>query len=116
MRIWDLPVNHLCRKHLLGEHRELHAIWVVLTKNKKGYRNHPETKRWEGKLKALYKRHDEEVREMIERGYSHLSILDNNLATGEDIQEEMINSIQEQMELLKKKPCDCYMENSRQKE
>jgi len=35
MRIWDLPVKDLCKNHLLGEHRELHAIWSILTKNTK---------------------------------------------------------------------------------
>src|SRR5579872_4752009 len=73
MRIWDLPCRILCRQHLLGEHRELHAIWNVLTKGKKGYRRHPETLRWQGKLKALYKRHEEQVRELRARGYEHRS-------------------------------------------
>ncbi len=31
MRIWDIPPKLLCRNHLLGEHRELHAIWSILT-------------------------------------------------------------------------------------
>ena len=26
MRIWDIPLDRLCRNHLLGEHNELHAI------------------------------------------------------------------------------------------
>ena len=30
MRIWDISPNKLCDKHLLGEHRELHAIWVII--------------------------------------------------------------------------------------
>lgn len=34
MRIWDLSPKRLCRNHLLGEHRELHAIWAG---GKKGY-------------------------------------------------------------------------------
>jgi hypothetical protein len=59
MRIWDIPVEKLCRNHLLGEHRELHAMWVVITQNKKGYSKHPETIRWIGKLRALYLRHNQ---------------------------------------------------------
>jgi hypothetical protein len=43
MRIWDISPKRLCRNHLLGEHRELHAVWSVLTKGKKGYARHPET-------------------------------------------------------------------------
>ncbi len=43
MRIWDIPASKLCTKHLLGEHRELHTIWNILTQNKSGYSRHPET-------------------------------------------------------------------------
>ena len=58
MRIWDIAPKKLCRNHLLGEHRELHAIWSVIVNGKKGYARHPETLRWMGKLKALYGRHE----------------------------------------------------------
>jgi Pyrimidine dimer DNA glycosylase len=43
MRIWDLDPPSLCDRHLLGEHRELHAVWSVLTAGKRGHRDHPET-------------------------------------------------------------------------
>jgi len=76
MRIWDISPNKLCRNHLLGEHRELHAMWVVITENKKGYSKHPETIRWRGRLKAMYLRHEELVKEMKQRGYDHKSPLD----------------------------------------
>ena len=82
MRIWDLPTKELCRNHLLGEHRELHAIWSVLTKNKKGYSQHPETLRWKNRLRALFRRHEEQVLEMTHRGYQHHSPLNLRLATG----------------------------------
>ena len=39
MRIWDIAAHKLCRNHLLGEHRELHAIWSILTTGKKGIKN-----------------------------------------------------------------------------
>ena len=41
MRIWNISPKKLCRNHLLGEHRELHAIWSVLVNGKKGYARHP---------------------------------------------------------------------------
>lgn len=107
MRIWDLPPKVLCRKHLLAEHRELHAIWNILTKKKKGYSHHPETLRWKGKLKALYKRHEEEVKELKRRGYRHFSFLDKKLAKGKEFQDKMINTIKEQKEILLKKGCLC---------
>ena len=109
MRIWDLPPKILCRNHLLGEHRELHAVWAILTKGKKGYANHPETLRWKGKLKALYHRHEAQVKEMTRRGYRHQSPLDAALATGEAKQTEYTDSSQKQMELLKKRRCGCRL-------
>lgn len=107
MRIWDIPPQELCRVHLLGEHRELHAIWTILTSGKKGYANHPETKRWIGKLGALYARHEEEVKEMRRRGYNHNSDLDKTVATGKSVQDEFLATIKEQRELLLAKQCEC---------
>lgn len=76
MRIWDqIHPSKLCKNHLLGEHRELHAIWNILTMDKKGYRNHPEVKRWENNLDALCLRHDLLVTEMLYRDYNHKSDL-----------------------------------------
>lgn len=109
MRIWDLSPSVLCRKHLLGEHRELHALWTVLTENKKGYSRHPETLRWVGKLKALYKRHEELVREMKNRRYHHHSDLNIKLARGKPLQDFFLNSHNEQMQLLKAKNCECVV-------
>lgn len=82
MRIWDVEPGELCRRHLLGEHRELHGLWNILTRGLRGYSFHPETRRWEGKLGALYWRHEALVREIKRRGYRHASPLDPELATG----------------------------------
>lgn len=109
MRIWDLSPSRLCRVHLLGEHRELHAIWTILTTDKVGYRNHPETKRWVDHLAALYARHDALVLEMIRRGYHHKSPLDQTLATGNKHQTRFVDSIPVQIEMLTKKPCTCLL-------
>jgi hypothetical protein len=109
VRVWDLPPRKLCRNHLLGEHRELHAIWSIITKKKKGYRSHPETIRWKGKLAALYLRHEKLVNEMKIRGYSHKSPLDKKLAKGKTIQSEFINAPKEQLVILKKKNCLCLL-------
>lgn len=107
MRIWDIPPKKLCRKHLLGEHSELHALWTILTKNKKGFSRHPETLRWKGKLKALYLRHEDLVREMKRRGYRHQSPLDRHLAQGKNKQEDFVDSLEEQARILKEKKCGC---------
>lgn len=109
MRIWDLPPSQLCRVHLLGEHRELHALWTIITQNKKGYRNHPETKRWVGKLKALYNRHEALVTEMKKRGYNHQSHLDKRIATGNGKQTDFVHTVAEQKQILRDKGCLCQI-------
>lgn len=109
MRIWDLPPCLLCRQHLLGEHRELHAIWTILTEDRTGYRNHPETKRWVGNLLALYLRHEKLVAEMLKRGYHHRTELDRTKATGGHCAQP-IQSIGEQITILKGKGCLCFQE------
>lgn len=111
MRVWDIHPHHLCRKHLLAEHRELHGLWNILTKHGGvgGYSRHPETIRWIGKQKALYARHEALVEEFTRRGYNHHTPLDAELATGEGSQEAFINTVSEQKEILKNKPCDCLL-------
>lgn len=107
MRIWDIPTSQLCDKHLLGEHRELHAIWNILTLGKKGYSNHPETLRWIGHLRALRLRHLKQMREMCIRGFNHDS--DLHVAGNESGWQmpEPITPIEEQIRLLKSKNCRC---------
>ncbi len=107
MRIWDIEPGRLCRSHLLGEHRELHCIWVVLTQGKKGYSRHPETLRWRGRLKALYLRHTALVNEMEQRGYNHYSPLEKNLAAGRAVQDIFIDTPRRQLALLAAKKCAC---------
>lgn len=108
MRIWDIHPKELCRQHLLGEHRELHAIWSILTNGKKGYRYHPETQRWIGKKKALYIRHEQLAKEIGKRGYRHNSPLDKRKASGRAEQFQFVNTRAEQRMILKKKNCRCF--------
>jgi hypothetical protein len=110
MRIWDVSVEKLCRMHLLTEHRELHAIWSIITQNKKGYSKHPETLRWIGKLKGLYNRHEEQVFEMKKRRYNHLSPLDKKQVTDDNLQDIFIDPIEEQINLLREKKCICFQQ------
>lgn len=111
MRIWDLEPQRLCRQHLLGEHRELHALWVILDEDKRGFARHPETRRWRGKLKALYLRHEQLVAEMCRRGYRHKTPLPAARATGLGVQEEYKDSPAEQVEILKSKGCGCLVDS-----
>jgi hypothetical protein len=107
VRIWDVDPAVLCRSHLLGEHRELHGLWNILTRGKMGYARHPETRRWVGRLAALFRRHEELVREMQRRGYRHASPLDPTLAAGSPVQDHLLDSLEEQLRILSGKPCDC---------
>jgi hypothetical protein len=111
MRVWDIHPKHLCRKHLLAEHRELHGLWNILTKHggKGGYSRHPETLRWVGKQKALYLRHEELVKEFNHRGYNHKTPLDKKFATGNESQKLFLDTIGKQKEILKQKSCDCLL-------
>jgi hypothetical protein len=108
VRIWDVDPALLCRAHLLGEHRELHGLWNILTLGKTGYRNHPETRRWEGRLSALHLRHEALVAEMYRRGYRHESPLDPALASGSAVQELYVDSPKDQRRILREKPCACF--------
>jgi hypothetical protein len=107
MRIWDIPPEKLCQNHLLGEHSELHAIWSILINGKKGYAYHPETLRWSGKLKALYLRHEILVDEMKKRGYTHKSPLNSAFATGISVQNDVLDTVEDQIQLLRTKKCSC---------
>lgn len=113
MRVWDIHPKHLCSKHLLAEHRELHGLWNILTKHKKkgGYSRHPETLRWHGKQKALYLRHESLVSEFLSRGYRHRTPLDKKFATGSSSQTTFINTFKEQKAILKQKPCECLLKS-----
>jgi hypothetical protein len=70
---WPIPAKRLDRKRLLGEHCELHVIGLAVAGRTKGWRNHPEVKRWVGHTQALRRRHDEVAEEMRRRGYRHQS-------------------------------------------
>lgn len=107
MRIWDLEPALLCDRHLLGEHRELHAIWAIVNTGKRGYAHHPETLRWRDRLAALYARHDAQVAEMSRRGFRHASPLDPRLATGAAQQTELIDPVEAQRERLASRACGC---------
>ena len=110
IRIWDLPVEKLCNKHLLGEHRELHCIFTFLTTDKGGsYKKHPETLRWVDKLPALYNHHEQQVKEINKRGWKHKSELP--FINGAKIQNKFINTIEEQIEILKNKKCLCFQKS-----
>ncbi|MDZ7642493.1 MAG: DUF1722 domain-containing protein [Desulfurivibrio sp.] len=73
MRVWDIHPGYLNRQSLLGEHRELHGIVAIISQGRKGYSNHPETRRWVGHGWALTRRHRLLACEMALRGFTDRS-------------------------------------------
>ena len=71
MRMWMIPPELLCRKHLAGEHGEIH----------KHRHNFVKQHNMSGRLYPIVQiepaniqsRHDELAREMLKRGYKHES-------------------------------------------
>lgn len=77
VRVWSgLNVEEFDDKHLLGEHAELHLIFSVIVNSMDGYSTHPEVKRFRGYLGYLFKRHEEQVKEMQKRNFNHNSPLE----------------------------------------
>lgn len=84
MRMWMVNPRYMCRQHLLGEHLEIHMFAGAMNKNKNlnGFARN-------GLLEpySLHGRHDNLVKEMERRGYTHktpmpvvnLSSLDSDL-------------------------------------
>lgn len=70
--MWMVDPKFMCRKHLLGEHVELHMFVSHINAGKRvtGYI-------WSNCLepRSINKRHSEIVREMKRRGYNHNSPL-----------------------------------------
>jgi len=100
MRMWMINPKVMCRKHLLGEHVELHMFVGHLSnvKSVKGYLKNnllePRSIEW---------RHEQLVEEMLRRGYNHNSPLDLSDALVYyplEVQDHKINIIASLKELL----------------
>lgn len=85
MRSWyPISVQELDDKRLLAEHNELLVMARAIAGLNKGYRNHPETKRWVGHSKAMRDRHDQLAAEMLRRGFRHQSPWPDDLVNPQD--------------------------------
>lgn len=72
MRMWNVPVEILCIKHLIAEHVEMH---MYLGSIKKGISLKGYIKKGLVEVHNIKNRHDELVEEMLNRGYNHKSEL-----------------------------------------
>jgi len=72
MRMWMVPVNKMCNKHLLGEHVEIHMFVGSIKKNIsiEGYIKNDLLE-----PKSIYTRHNAIAKEMEKRGFHHKSPL-----------------------------------------
>lgn len=72
MRMWMIAPHLLCRKHLLGEHNELHMLAgsILRGKSLEGFVQNGLLQ-----VRSLEERHAELVQEMLKRGYKHASPL-----------------------------------------
>jgi len=68
-----VPVQYLCRKHLCGEHGELHKF---LHNWRKKHRVDKRIQRNQMEPKSYKTRHDRLAKEMLHRDYNHKSPLD----------------------------------------
>lgn len=70
MRMWLVDPKKLCRKHLLGEHVEMH-MFASFINNNKGIQGFLD----KGLVATdkIVERHDILARELIDRGYHHQS-------------------------------------------
>lgn len=109
MRVWDLPVQYLCDKHLLGQHLEIHTMHSVIVNNRKGYAKHPETMRWRGHEAELRGVHELTVREMIKRGFNHKSPLDGTYDSNIQVLGQ-VDPLWRQIEELRRKYCNCNID------
>jgi len=70
--MWKVPPDKMCRKHLLGEHVEMHMFVGTINKGSS----------IDGYIRAnlvepgyIRRRHEELARELLRRGYNHHSPL-----------------------------------------
>ena len=73
MRMWMVDPTILCRKHLLGEHVELHMFVGAIKKKKRidGFINNNCLE-----PSSIESRHEQLVNEMLDRQYKHKSPLE----------------------------------------
>jgi len=114
MRIWHTEIiPHLCRQHLLAVWREGLGTWAILTQDKKGYRNHPAVKEWDGDLLGLYMRLCVIRSEMLRRGYNAKNIpcTQEQFMRLSAKQNKPWQTREEQIHVLRLKKCACTVGN-----
>lgn len=98
--MWLINTEIMCRQHLLGEHLECH-MFVSHINKQKSIRGYLDNNLLEPL--SLTKRHNQLVKEMIQRGYHHKSPLNTvNLSYLSGVKDWKINIDRSLKELLKR--------------
>ncbi len=112
MRIWhEQLIPRLCRQHLLAMWREGLGAYSIITNGKKGYRNHPALKEFEGCPNLLAQRLQAVRAEMLRRGYHPKEApIPIQAELGAELERyHEWQSLEEQVERLKAKGCGCQV-------
>ena len=108
MRIWhEKLIPKLCRQHLLAMWRESLGCYSILVNDKKGYRNHPAVKEFEGLPCCLWDRMFLVREEMLRRGYHPKDMPQFVDGHTKPHKPKPWQSLRQQVEALKIKQCDC---------
>ena len=92
--MWMVNVRILCRKHLMGEHGEIHKHKHVFVKG-----HSIEGRKGQIEPLSMKKRHDTLAEEMIRRGFNHKSPYENPDLSGYDLKGFIVNTKESLKEL-----------------
>lgn len=106
MRIWTIQPNKLCKNHLLGLWREALGCYQIITQDKSGYSNHPQTKQYADCPEKLHKVMSNVRQEMLNRGWNPKPLPERVEYGGK---EKVWQTNEEQLKVLKDKGCECKL-------
>lgn len=107
MRVWDISlISKLCRQHLLAQWREGLGCYKAVMGETMGYINHPQTQAYRDAPNKLYEVLEATREEMISRGWRPKPLPSYPQVNNPEVYREW-QSVDEQIERLKRKGCDC---------
>ena len=71
MRIWGVDPSLMCQRHILGEHREMHALVVMIRLGTKKSQLEAHCRLGQVAIHQIVDRHELLVEEMERRGWNH---------------------------------------------
>lgn len=71
MRIWGVDPSLMCKAHLLGEHREMHALISMVRLGTKQKQLEAHCRLQQVAIHEIYDRHEVLAQEISRRGWNH---------------------------------------------